>query len=174
MNLSQRSAAAAAGVPHRYLTIVETSDARIGTNLELVDFYTAAGIELLGEAAIGSEISRAGARWSAPASPDVGEAGKAAFHVEDTRVSFRAARALVNKGQAEIAELAGLSRATVKSLESGKVWEESHRTLLTFYQNAGVEFVGWGDPVTNGYFGIGVRWASKASGRECPPHPAPP
>ncbi|WSH63696.1 helix-turn-helix domain-containing protein [Rhizobium ruizarguesonis] len=165
MNLSQRSAAAAAGVPHRYLTIVETSDSRIVTNLGLVDFYAAAGIELLGEASIGNEITRAGARWSAPISHDVGKAEKARFHAENTRVSFRAARALLNKGQDEIAGLTGLSRATVKSLESGEAWVESHRTLLAFYENAGVEFLGWGDPVANHYFGIGVRWSFR------PPEP---
>lgn len=173
MNLSQRAAAEAAGVPHRYLSIVETSTSRIGTNLELVDFYTASGIVLLGEATIGNEITRAGARWSAPSSPDIGKAEKAKFHGEDTRVSFRAARALLNRGQDEIAELTGLSRATVKSLESGKAWQESHRTLLTFYESAGVEFLGWGDPVSDRYFGIGVRWSSKASGLEYPSHPAP-
>lgn len=158
MKLSQRSAAEAARVPHRYLTIVETSDSRIVTNLDLVDFYAAAGIELLGEASIGKAITRAGARWTAPSSPDVSKAAKEKFHAEDTRVSFRAARALLNKGQDEIAELAGLSRATVKSLESGKSWEGSHQTLLSFYESAGVEFTGWGDPATGKYFGVGVRW----------------
>lgn len=165
MNLSQRAAAEAAGVPHRYLTIVETSDARIGTNLDLVDFYSAAGIEFLGEASIGQEIARAGARWLGPSLQDVGKAEKARFHAEDRRVSFRAARALLNKGQDEVAGLTGLSRATVKSLELGKAWEESQRTLLTFYESAGIEFVGWGDPVTNMYFGIGVRWSLR------PPEP---
>ncbi|MGO7661643.1 XRE family transcriptional regulator [Rhizobium ruizarguesonis] len=162
MNLSQRAAAEAAGVPHRYLTIVETSDARIGTNLELVDFYSAAGIEFLGELSIGKEIARAGARWSGPSSQDVGRAEKARFHAEDTRVSFRAARALLNRGQDEIAGLTGLSRATVKSLELGKAWEESHRRLLAFYESVGIEFVGWGDPVANVFFGIGVRWLPNA------------
>ncbi|WP_246621788.1 helix-turn-helix domain-containing protein [Rhizobium laguerreae] len=173
MNLSQRSAAAAAGVPHRYLTIVETSDSRIVTNLDLVDFYAAAGIEFLGEASIGSEITRAGARWSAPSSQDAGKAATAGFHAEDTRVSFRAARAMLNKGQDEIAELTGLSRATVKSLEAGKAWQGSHQALLTFYESAGIEFVGWGDPVTNKYFGIGVRWSTKAH-RDSTPHRGPP
>lgn len=158
MNLSQRDAAERAGVPHRYLTIVETSDARINTNLQLVDFYVAEGIELLGEASIGNEITRAGARWIAPSSPEISKVLKTEFHFEDARVSFRAARALLNKRQDEIAALAGLSRATVKSLESGKDWEESHRTLLNFYERAGVEFTGWGDPVTDKYFGVGVRW----------------
>lgn len=160
MNLSQRAAAEAAGVPQRYLTVVETSYSRIGTNLELVDFYSAAGIELLGDFSIGKEVARAGARWSGPSSRDVGKAEKTRFHAEETRVSFRAARALLNKGQDEIAGLAGLSRATVKSLELGKAWEESHRALLAFYENVGIEFLGWGDPVANLYFGIGVRWSS--------------
>ncbi|RWX18313.1 XRE family transcriptional regulator [Rhizobium hidalgonense] len=173
MSLSQRAAAEAAGVPHRYLTIVETSDSRIGANLDLVDFYGAAGIEFLGEASIGREITRAGARWSSPSSQDVSRAEKAKFHAEDARVSFRAARALLNKGQDEIAAMAGLSRATVKSLELGKLWEESHRTLLTFYESAGVEFIGWGDPVTNMYFGIGVRWSSESK-PECTSYPGPP
>lgn len=88
---------------------------------------------------------------------------KEKFHAEDSRVSFRAARALLNKGQDEIAELAGLSRATVKSLESGKSWAESQQTPLGFYESAGVEFTGWGDPITGKYFGVGVRWKA-----ECP------
>lgn len=173
MNLSQRDAAERAAVPHRYLTIVETSDARINTNLELVDFYIAEGIELLGEASIGNEITRAGARWIPPSSPEVGIAMKAKFHVEDARVSFRAARALLNKTQDQIAELAGLSRATVKSLEAGKDWEGSHQTLLNFYERAGVEFTGWGDPVTNKYFGVGVRWSPRSLGAEPASRPTP-
>ncbi|TAX55340.1 XRE family transcriptional regulator [Rhizobium leguminosarum] len=160
LNLPQRRAAESAGVPHRYLTVVETSVSRANTNLELVDFYTSKGIELLGEASIGRTITRAGARWAAPSSPDVSKGAKEKFHAEDSRVSFRAARALLNKGQDQIAELACLSRATVKSLEAGKNWEESHQTLLSFYESAGVEFTGWGDPVTGKYFGVGVRWNS--------------
>lgn len=160
MNLSQRVAAERAAVPHRYLTIVETSDARLNTNLELVDFYVAEGIEFLGEAFIGKDIACAGARWIPPSSPEISKAMKAKFHVEDARVSFRAARALLNRRQDEIAAMAGLSRATVKSLESGKDWEDSHQTLLNFYERAGVEFTGWGDPVTDKYFGVGVRWQS--------------
>jgi transcriptional regulator with XRE-family HTH domain len=159
MNLSQRAAAEAAGVPQRYLTTVESSDSRVSTNLQLVDFYAAAGIELLGETSIGNEIARAGARWLAPSPQDAGKAARASFHAEDTRVSFRAARALLATGQDQIADLAGLSRATVKSLESGKNWKESHQTLLSFYERAGVEFTGWGDPVTGKYFGVGVRWS---------------
>jgi transcriptional regulator with XRE-family HTH domain len=158
INLSQREAAERASVPHRYLTIVETSDARINSNLELVDFYFSEGIELLGEARIGTEIVRSGARWSPPSSPEINSTQKAKFHVEDARVSFRAARALLNKRQDEVAALTGLSRATVKSLEAGKTWQESHQTLLDFYERVGVEFMGWGDPVTAKYFGVGVRW----------------
>ncbi len=158
LNLSQREAAERAAVPHRYLTIVETTGARVNSNLELVDFYVSEGIEFLGEASIGKEITRTGARWIPPSSPDTGKAQKANFHAEDARVSFRAARALLNKRQDEIAALTGLSRATVKSLEAGKTWQESHQTLLDFYERAGVEFTGWGDPVTDKYFGVGVRW----------------
>ncbi|MCW0982773.1 helix-turn-helix domain-containing protein [Agrobacterium sp. BT-220-3] len=148
-------------MPHRYLTTVETSASRANANLELVDFYASKGIELLGEAFIGKAITRAGARWTAPNSPDASKAAKEKFHAEDSRVSFRAARALLNKGQEEIAEMAGLSRATVKSLESGKNWAESHQTLLSFYERAGVEFTGWGDPITGQYFGVGVRWKAE-------------
>ncbi|RVN92809.1 XRE family transcriptional regulator [Sinorhizobium meliloti] len=161
LNLSQREAAERAAVPHRYLTIVETSDARINSNLELVDFYVSEGIELLGEASIGNEITRAGARWISPSSTEISQAIKGRLHAEDARVSFRAARALLNKRQDEIAALSGLSRATVKSLESGKDWAESHQTLVSFYDRAGVEFTGWGDPVTDKYFGVGVRWKSQ-------------
>jgi hypothetical protein len=39
----------------------------------------------------------------------------------------------------------------------------------TLSRSAGVEFTGWGDPVTGKYFGFGVRWLSLPWAHSFPP-----
>ncbi len=159
MKLTQRAAAEEANVTHRYLSTVETSDLLLNVNLEMVDFYTRRGIVLLGDASIGNEFARAGAKWSAPSGPDASAAEKARYHHEAYALSFRAARTLVSKQQTEIALLAGLSLNAVKKLERGERWDDEHSRLRNFYEGVGVEFTGWGDASTGNYYGVGVRWA---------------
>jgi len=160
--LTQREAAQEANVLHRYLSTVETSDLLLNVNLEMVDFYTRRGLQMLGDASIGKEFARAGAKWAAPSGPDASAAEKAKYHHEDHPIPFRAARALVNLKQTEIALAAGLSLKTVKLLEQGARLEGSHETLRGHYERLGLEFTGWGDAATGRFYGIGVRWRPRS------------
>ncbi|MGH0364203.1 helix-turn-helix domain-containing protein [Sinorhizobium meliloti] len=130
------------------------------TNLQLVDFYIGQGIEFLGESAIGKEIVRAGARFAAPLERDVGVAVKRNFQAVDFAVPFRAARALLEKEQAEVAEAVGLTVAVIQNLERGKMSREPQELLRSWYETNGVEFTGWGDIATGRFYGVGVRWAT--------------
>lgn len=159
LNLTQESAAERAGVLRRSLSTVETSERLPETNLKMVDFYVAQGIEFLGVAKIGGEITQSGAKWSAPNMTDSsGRAITGDFHVEAIPVSLRAARALCNKEQAEIAEQAKMARETVKAAEKGNWWTPSHRALQDYYESIGIEFTGWGETATGKFYGVGVRW----------------
>ncbi|MDX1016369.1 XRE family transcriptional regulator [Sinorhizobium medicae] len=159
LDLSQRAAAARADVFQKSLSKLESTDNILAdTNLVLVDFYTAEGIEFLGDASIGTEVVRTGAKWTAPIDPEASPSVKLKFHAEDSAISFRAARALINASRVEIAKRTNLSISAIKGLENGEEWAESHQKLLRYYQESGVEFTGWGDPVTGKYYGVGVRW----------------
>lgn len=156
--LSQQDAADLAGVTRRYISTAETSEAMFSLNLQLVDFYTARGIEFLGQASVGGEVSCAGARWQAPQTPLIQASDHERYRSEDVGISFRGARALLGKTQASIAVETGLSLATVKALERGDHWVDSSVVMQSFYEEQGVEFLGWSDASTKRFFGVGVRW----------------
>ncbi|KWV59445.1 hypothetical protein AS026_28680 [Rhizobium altiplani] len=155
---SQQEAAELAGVTRRYISTAETSEAMFNLNLQLIDFYTARGIEFLGQAAVGHEVLCAGARWRPPPTTTLLTSDYERYRTEDDGISFRGARALLNKTQADVAEEIGLSVATVKALERGGHWTDTSATMQLYFENQGVEFVGWGDASTRRYFGVGVRW----------------
>jgi hypothetical protein len=129
------------------------------TNLQLVDFYVSQGIEFLGEASIGKDVARAGARFAAPLGPDVDAAVKSSFRTVDFPVAFRAARALMDKEQAEVADSVGLTLAVIQNLERGRKSRPSQDQLRKWYESNGLEFTGWGDITTGEYYGVGVRWS---------------
>lgn len=158
INLSQRTVAEEAGIAQKSLSIVENSSDLLGeTNLALVDFYVARGIEFLGEASVGSRIAGYGAKWSAPTTPVSGKM-LLGLHSSPVGVSFRAARALLGQEQADVASKASLTVAAVKGLEAGKTWTLSSETLVNYYEQSGVEFTGWGDPTSGKFYGVGVRF----------------
>ncbi|MDL2405180.1 helix-turn-helix domain-containing protein [Rhizobium calliandrae] len=160
LNLSQRGVAERAGISQKSLSVVENSSYLLAdTNLLLVDFYLANNIQFLGEASIGSEITRCGVRWAAPSSQVTGKALEG-LHAMDVAVSFKAARAFLGREQTDVAAAAGLTPAAVKGLEAGKTWAESYQTLVRYYKAEGLEFTGWGDPSTGKYYGVGVQWGS--------------
>lgn len=158
MALSQQEAANLAGITRRYISTAETSEAMLGINLKLVDFYTERGIEFLGQASIGSSVSGAGARWRAPMSPEQLPSDRDKHWSEHLGISFRAARALLNRTQAEVANDVGLSLATVKDLERGSHWAASSAIMQEYYEQHRIEFLGWSDASTKRFYGVGVRW----------------
>lgn len=163
LKLSQHDVAAGAAITRRSLAAAESDKpVFLDTNLQLVDFYVARGIEFLGETSIGKESVRAGARWTAPDDPQASQETKSLFRAEDYPLSFRAARALLEKEQADIAMAVGLPLATIQSLERGRKATEAYEKVHSLFEQAGVEFTGWGDVVTGKYYGVGVRWSIKS------------
>ncbi|MDO1585630.1 XRE family transcriptional regulator [Rhizobium oryzicola] len=130
----------------------------VETNYALVDYYRSAGIVFLGEGQIGEEVQGAGAKWSGPEGPTHIPLAEADFHLERVDVSFRAARALVGKEQAEVARSAGISLDALKSLEKNVMRQSSYSKLRQWFEDQGVEFTGWGDISTQTFVGVGVRW----------------
>lgn len=158
LKLSQHDAAAGAGVTRKSLAAAESNRPVFpDTNLQLVDFYVGRGIEFLGETSIGKETLRAGARWAAPNDPQASRETKETFRAEDQPVSFRAARALLEKEQADIALEVGLPLSIIQGLERGRKTTEAYEKVHSWFEQAGVEFTGWGDVVTGKYYGVGVR-----------------
>ncbi|CDZ32799.1 Hypothetical protein NGAL_HAMBI1146_00450 [Neorhizobium galegae bv. officinalis] len=161
LKLSQREVAAGARTTPRSVSAAETDETVfLETNLQLVDFFVGQGIEFMGETAIGKEVVRAGARFAAPRDRDVGVPVKRSFQAIDFAVPFRAARALLHREQAEVAQAVGLTVAVVQNLERGKKSPEPHELLRSWYETNGVEFTGWADIATGRFYGVGVRWAT--------------
>jgi len=155
--LSQREVADLSGITRRYISNAETSESLFELNLKLVEFYVSRGIEFLGQASIGEEVERPGARWIAPRSPtDLSESARP-FHTEKLGIAFRAARALLNKSRSELAADAGVSAAVVKDLETGRHWTQASSEMQDYYERQEVEFLGWSDARTKLFYGVGVQ-----------------
>lgn len=158
--LSQRDVAEGAKVMQKSVSAAETSKSiLLETNLSLVDFYTFKGILFLGEGMVGQQVRRSGARWVAPEAPG-GGTSLSIFHGEEVAVSFRAARALLNLKQTQVAEAANLTLDVIKGLENETRAREPHRRLKDWYEQQGVEFTGFGDVSSGKFYGVGVRWKS--------------
>jgi transcriptional regulator with XRE-family HTH domain len=159
--VSQRDAAAKALVTQKAVWIAENTD-QFGksTNIKLRAFYEALGIEFLGTIDLATEISAGlGARWRMPPRLPVERSAASDFHAERLGIAFGAARALLNKTQAEVARSAGVGQRKIGQLESGASFEQSPLVRLrTYYEQENVEFLGWGDVTSNLFYGVGVRW----------------
>ncbi|MDQ0318598.1 transcriptional regulator with XRE-family HTH domain [Pararhizobium capsulatum DSM 1112] len=156
--LTQQKVAVLAEVTRRYISNAETSQSMFDLNLQLVDFYVTLGIEFVGQASIGTKVSRAGARWLAPDGPAHLGHDRGQFHNERFGISFRAARALLNQSLNEVAAETGLTIAALKGLETGHDWVASSKALQNYYEQNRVEFLGWSDASTRLFYGVGVRW----------------
>lgn len=167
LNLSQRKVAEGASVTQRSLSFAETTEnVLLETNLQLVDYYVSEGIEFLGDASIGKDVVRAGARFAPPPSPDAGAAVKSNFRTVNFPIPFLAARALMGKEQVEVADALGIRVALIRDLERGKPSTPSHDQLRKWYEAKGIEFLGWGDVSTRKYYGVGVRWRASPKATE--------
>lgn len=159
LDISQREAAANAGIMQKSVSAAETSKGiSLETNLALVDYYRRQGIEFLGEGIIGESIRRSGAKWIGPESPAGISINETLPHAETTDISFRAARALMGLNQFEVADRSSLTIDVVKGLERGINARRSYDSLRQWYEAQGIEFTGWGDVSRRMFFGVGVRW----------------
>lgn len=158
---SQRDVAVRAAVTQKAVWIAENTD-QYGksTNIKLRTFYEALGIEFLGTINLTTGISAGvGARWRMPPQLPVQDSAASDFHAERMGLAFGAARALINKTQAEVAQSASVGQRKVGQLESGTSVEQSSLLRLrAFYEYENVEFLGWGDVTSDLFYGVGVRW----------------
>ncbi|WP_422369865.1 XRE family transcriptional regulator [Hoeflea sp.] len=159
--LSQRDAAAKAEVTQKAVWIAENTD-QFGksTNIKLRALYEALGIEFLGTIDLSTGISAGiGARWRMPPQLPVQHTAASDFHSERVGIAFGAARALLNKNQAHVAQRASLGQRKIGQLESGTSVEQSSLARLrAFYEQENIEFLGWGDVTSDLFYGVGVRW----------------
>jgi len=164
LGLSQREAAAAAQMTQKSLSAAESGkNSLLETNLQLIKFYEGRGIEFLGEARIGREIACAGARFRGPPGPGPDLSDTPEFRSLPYGTSFLAARSLLNREQAHVAEKSALPLKTIRALERGATWSDAAAQLRAFYEAEGVRFTGWGDVATGRFYRVGVRWAAPKS-----------
>lgn len=146
------------GIPRRAIAAAEAGVSGFNDhNVRLIEFYESKGIEFLGELTFGKDVARAGARWRSPTNLDIVNIEQ--YHVSNSGVSFRAARALLGVKQAEIAKRAGLKSNAIGKVEAGEPWPSVIDKLRKFYIESGVEFLGWSDAQTQLHYGVGARWA---------------
>lgn len=164
LGLSQREAAKAAAMTQKALSAAESGkNSLLETNLQLIAFYEGQGIEFLGEARIGREVTRAGARLQGPPGPRPDLSETTGFRSMPNGTAFLAARSLLDKEQAYVAENSGVPLKTIRALEHGAMWSDPSAQLRAFYEAAGVRFTGWGDVATGRFYQVGVRWAAQKS-----------
>ena len=61
--------------------------------------------------------------------------------------------------QSEAAQGAGIPEYKVRTLEAGVVHDQvALGRLRAFFEQSGVEFLGWGDVSRGVFYGVGVRW----------------
>jgi hypothetical protein len=80
------------------------------------------------------------------------------LHTEPYGIAFGAARALLNKKQSEIGDLSGISQRKIGVMETAAIADHAASLRLrSFYENEGIEFLGWGDVTSGLFYGVGVR-----------------
>jgi hypothetical protein len=129
------------------------------TNIKLKAFYETLGIEFLGTVDLTTGITKGlGARWRTPPQLPFAPLPAFDFHTERIGVAFRAARALLNRKQSEIAHASQVHVRKIALLESGGTDQPSALRLRSFYERQPIAFLGWGDVTSGLFYGVGVRW----------------
>jgi len=80
------------------------------------------------------------------------------YQTEDLGISFRAARALLNKAESVVAEETGLPVSTVEALERRNHWVAASEAVQDYCERNDIVFLGWSDAATKRFYGVGVRW----------------
>ncbi|CCF18700.1 hypothetical protein; putative Lambda repressor-like, DNA-binding [Pseudorhizobium banfieldiae] len=164
LGLSQRDVEQRTGVARKSLVSAEATEtaamSRPSTLLRLRSFYEDQGIEFLGTIDVTTGVVRGlGARWRMPNQlPPVGT-DQTPVHSHSTGLAFSAARALLDVKQSEVCRVTSISEHKLRALETGTTNDETaRRRLRTFYEERGIEFLGWGDVSRGVFYGVGVRW----------------
>lgn len=159
--LSQRELGDVANIARGSIVTAESSTApRSPTAMRLRSFYETRGMEFMGTVDLATGIAKGlGVRWRMPSKFPPDEDADQAIHMEKSGLAFSAARGLLNRKQSEIVTLTKIPEHKIRSLEARKqIDEESIRRLRTFYEENGVQFLGWGDVTRGAFYGVGVRW----------------
>lgn len=159
--LSQRELEHAAEIARSSIVAAESPNAPSSpTMVRLRNFYENRGMEFIGNVDVATGIAeRLGVRWRMPSRipPDFETDGK--VHTEASGLAFAPARGMLNLKQSKLAELSGISEHKIRNLETGRPTDEhSHKALRSFYEENGIEFLGWGDVSRGVFYGVGVRW----------------
>ena len=164
--LNQRQVEAESKVAQKSIVSAENEQkaSSLQTNMRLCAFYENKGIEFLGTPVLrDTTVIGSGARWTMPPALPVELHVGAAFHTEPSGTSFVAARSLMGLQQREVAALAAITLRKMAALETGVDYSvEAFKSLRNFYEEEGVEFMGWGDVSTQRFYGVGVRWRPDA------------
>ncbi len=160
--LNQRQVEAETKVAQKSIVAAESQQkaSSLHTNRRLCEYYETKGIEFLGKPVLREPtVIGSGARWRMPSVLPIDEDISAVFHTEPNGVSFAAARSLMGLQQKEVSALAVISLRNMAALELGEGYTiQYHRRLRAYYEDEGVEFLGWGDVATERFYGVGVRW----------------
>lgn len=164
--LNQRQVEAESKVAQKSIVAAESArkPSSLQTNKRLCAYYESKGIEFLGTPLLREPtVVASGARWQMPPILPIDIDTDTAFHTELNGVSFAAARSLLGLRQKEVSNRAAVTQRNLAALELGEGYNfEAHRRLRAYYEEEGVEFLGWGDVSTTKFYGVGVRWKPEA------------
>lgn len=161
--LSQREVEQRTGVARKSIVAAENSEtagSRSSTLSRLRLFYEHQGVEFLGTIDVATGLARGlGARWRMPGQLPPAGTERPPIHSERSGLAFSAARALLDIKQSEVSRLASMPEHKLRALEGGVASDDAaSRRLRTFYEERGIEFLGWGDVSRAVFYGVGVRW----------------
>jgi len=160
LKLSQDKVCEEAQITDRSLRQAEgINGAGEGVSHKLRRFYEGKGLVFLGSVAIDTGwISGCGVRWSEPLLEAMA-ADPAVSVVEQSGLSFRAARAFLGLSMDKVSDMAGLSKKAMIGLEGdGLNSETSTRHRLTdFYESQGLIFLGRRGKAAREFYGVGIQ-----------------
>ena len=161
--LTQNEVASDSGVSIKTLRACEAGNQpEIGTMSRLRRFYDHIGIEFLGWLDVTTnKTSGVGVRWkfSVPT-----QHGRVLWHMEPTPYAFAAARGLLGIERQQLAEMVGLSPRKISNLETGDPQTKNTVEIIrSYYEGAGIQFLGSADTSSAAFLGVGVRWDRRSS-----------
>ena len=160
MGLSQRALEMKAEIARSSIVAAESNIAPgSSTVLKLRSFYEKNGLEFVGTLNVGTgKTIGLGVRWLMPSQIPPREM-TSSEHTERSGLAFAAARSMLNMKQADVASFVKISDHKIRLLEGNLGADEiSRKCLRRFYEDRGIEFLGWGDVSRDVYYGVGVRW----------------
>ncbi|TBF37010.1 helix-turn-helix domain-containing protein [Rhizobium leguminosarum] len=171
LRLSQGELAKEIGFSRQSVSAAENDPSSpIPTIAKMRAFYEKKGLQFLGTVDIDTgRIDGAGVRWRPPPSPPSDDVVAGQFHTESEGAAFEAARSLLGRSRAMVAQEAKVPIKELGALEAGEHSStETVTRLRDYFTDLGIEFLGRGDLGSRTYFGVGVRWRSLKTKSQTP------